>query len=143
MKKYMILISTLFSFFLIPNLVSADIYSGPSSDFFVGALGLTLIIESMVTLAFLFITKISPKVLTSVIIANLISLPIVWFVFPPTSNDLLVIFLAELFAVVFEGYFIHFFNKKTISLKKSFALSILMNLASFFIGEFIFSVFIL
>lgn len=105
---------------------------------FVIALILTLILELVVALIYVSSTKIAKKVLISVLVANVISLPIVWFVFPmlkviPFSN-----LWGEIFAFVFEGYFIHLLNKEVISLKKSFVLSILMNLASLIIGTFIF-----
>ncbi len=100
-------------------------------NFFI-ALILTLIIELLVALIYVSSTKISKKVLISVLVANVISLPIVWFVFP------LAILLGEIFAFAFEGYFIHLLNRDIISLKKSFILSILMNLASLIIGGFIF-----
>lgn len=50
---------------------------------------------------------------------------------------LVAIAIAEAFAVVFEAYFIHWLNKKIISLKRSFILSIAMNAASFVIGGII------
>lgn len=102
------------------------------------ALILTLILELIVALIFLSIAKISKKVLISVLVANIISLPIVWFVFPLLKIIPLAILLGEIFAFVFEGYFIHLLNKEIISLKKSFILSILMNLASLIISGFIF-----
>lgn len=105
---------------------------------FLLALILTLILEIIVALIFLSVTKISKKVLISILIANIISLPIVWFVFPLLKIIPLAILLGEIFAFVFESYFIHLLNKDIISLKKSFVLSILMNLASLVIGGFIF-----
>lgn len=102
------------------------------------ALFLTLILELLVALIYVSNTKISKKVLISVLVANMISLPIVWFVFPLLKIILLIILLGEIFAFVFESYFIHLLNKEIISLKKSFVLSILMNLASLVIGGFIF-----
>jgi len=106
-------------------------------SFFI-ALILTLILELLVALIYISSTKISKKVLFSVLIANIISLPIVWFVFPLLKITLLAILLGEIFAFVFEGYFLHLLNKDILPLKKSFVLSILMNLASLIIGGFIF-----
>lgn len=102
------------------------------------ALILTFILELIVALIFLSIAKISKKVLISVLVANVISLPLVWFVFPLLKIIPLAILLGEIFAFVFEGYFIHLLNKEIISLKKSFILSILMNLTSLIVGGFIF-----
>jgi hypothetical protein len=48
--------------------------------------------------------------------------------------------LSEIFAIVFEAYFIYYLNKQAITLKKSFVLSTIMNLASLIIGGFIFLV---
>ena len=105
--------------------------------FFV-ALILTLILELTVALIYVSSTKISKKVLISVLIANVISLPIVWFIFPLLKIIPLAILLGEIFAFVFEGYFIHLLNKDILPLKRLFVLSILMNLASLIIGGFIF-----
>ena len=105
---------------------------------FIKALIITLILELIVALIFLSIAKIRKKLLISVLIANIISLPLVWFIFPLIGNIILVILLAEIFAFVFEAYFIYSLNKKDITLKKSFILSLLMNLASLIIGGFIF-----
>ncbi|MFH1409737.1 MAG: hypothetical protein ABIH34_07535 [Nanoarchaeota archaeon] len=103
---------------------------------FITALVITLILELLAARIF-FSAKRSKKALLSVIAANAISLPLVWFVFPLLKNMLLVIILAEIFAFVFEAYVIHFLNKELISLKRSFLLSLIMNAASFFLGGFI------
>ncbi len=105
--------------------------------FFLVALVLTLIIEVLAALIFLWATKRPKSVLKSVVMANLISLPVVWFIFPFLKVFLLVVVLSELFAVVFEGYLIHSLNKPTMSLNQSFILSIIMNAASFVLGGFI------
>ena len=106
-------------------------------NFFI-ALILTLILELFVALIYVLSTKISKKVLISVLIANIISFPIIWFVFPLLKIIPSVMLLGEFFAFVFEGYFIYLFNKDILPLKKSFVLSILMNLVSWIIGGFIF-----
>lgn len=105
---------------------------------FIIALVLTLILEIITALIFVSIAKIPKKVLVSVIIANIISLPIVWFVFPLIKNIPLAILLGEIFAFVFEAYFIYSLNRQIITLKKSFVLSLIMNLVSLLIGGFIF-----
>ena len=54
-----------------------------------------------------------------------------WFVFPLIGiNFLVILILMELFAVVFEACFIYLLNKKVISLKMSFVLSVFMNVIS-------------
>lgn len=91
----------------------------------------TLIAELFVALIFILITKIPKKILFAVLLGNIISLPIVWFVFPflPFSR-FITLPLSEIFAVVFEAWLIYFMNKKTISFKRSLILSFLMNLLS-------------
>jgi hypothetical protein len=105
--------------------------------FFLVALVLTLIIEVLAALIFLWATKRPESVLKSVVMVNLFSMPVVWFIFPVLKEFLLVVVLSESFAVVFEGYLIHLLNKPLMSLKQSFILSIIMNTASFALGGFI------
>jgi len=105
---------------------------------FIKALIITLILEILVAYIFLSILKIRKKLLISVLIGNLISLPIVWFIFPIIGNIILVVLLSEIFAFVFEAFFIYYLNKKDISLGKSFILSLIMNLVSFIVGGIIF-----
>jgi hypothetical protein len=108
------------------------------SMLFLIAFLVTLALELSVALIFVQFAKISKRILLFVFVANFISLPIVWFVFPFLRTYYLVIIFSELFAFIFEAYFIFLFNKKHISLKQSFQLSLIINLCSFFIGELIF-----
>jgi len=105
---------------------------------FIKALIITLFFEMILAMAFTETFKLPRSLLLYVLLANLISLPIVWFVFPLIRIMWLVIPLAEIFAFVFEGWFVHHFNKKAISLKKSLLMSLLLNLVSFFIGGFVY-----
>lgn len=81
----------------------------------------------------------------SVIIANLISVPILWLfiefrsIIPLTGllKDLLISLFGEIFVIIFEAYFIYWLNKKIITLKGSFILSLIMNLVSLIGGGFI------
>ncbi|MBW6517152.1 MAG: hypothetical protein K0A89_01430 [ANME-2 cluster archaeon] len=109
--------------------------------FFLVALVLTLTIEVLAALIFLLAVKRPKSVLKSVVKANLISLPVVWFIFPVMKVFFLVVVLSEIFAVVFEGYFIHSMDKTILSLKQSLILSMIMNAASFVLGGFIIFVF--
>jgi len=104
---------------------------------FIRALIITLIIELLVAFIYLSIARLPKKILLGVLIANLISLPIVWFIFPVMGIIWLVIVLSELFAVVFEAYFVHYINKEIITLKKSFVLSIMINITSLVVGGFV------
>lgn len=106
---------------------------------FLIALIITAVLELFVASMFVSKRKLPRNILSAVLIANIISLPFVWFVFPLLKMDLSVILAGEGFAFIFEGYFIHWRNKEAITLKKAFLLSILMNLASLIIGGFIFS----
>jgi len=108
---------------------------------FVVALIITLAVELLFTLAFFRKTKVKKKILLYVFIANLISLPIVWFLFPLLGIEIWVILLAEAFAIVFEAYFIEWISKKKISFKKALILSIVVNVASFLIGCFFYLTF--
>ncbi|MFH0861716.1 MAG: hypothetical protein V1875_01685 [Candidatus Altiarchaeota archaeon] len=104
------------------------------------ALALTLVFELLTAYSFLAIVRMPMRrILRSVVYANLISLTLVWLwlvAFPQGEESLWGIPFAEAFAVCFEALFIYRYNGGTISAVKSFALSILMNAASLFIGGF-------
>lgn len=108
-----------------------------SIDTFVWAAIATIILEIIVALIFLQVTKKPKKILLFVLIGNVISLPIVWFVFPLLIWASAVIIIAEIFAVVFEAYFIFLLNNKSITLKSAFLLSVIMNFASLILSLFI------
>jgi hypothetical protein len=100
---------------------------------FLIALAITIPIELLVAGAFLKIGK-QPYKTAIIITANLISLPIVWFVFPFIRLDgFAVIFLGEIFALLFETWYIQR-NYKNMSYAISFWLSLSMNLASFLLS---------
>ena len=106
---------------------------------FLIALLLTLILELLVAFVFVSVKKEPRSILVGVLVANMVSLPIVWLVFPYLPfHSLMVILFSEIFAVLFEGYFIFLFTKKTLALVMSLILSLLMNLCSFSIGGIIF-----
>lgn len=106
--------------------------------FFVIALIVTLAVDLTVAAIFLKTKALPPHILVAVVIATVISLPIVWFGIALTGNILLVILFSELFAILFDGYFIFYLNKKIITLKDSLILSLAMNIASFIIGGLIY-----
>jgi len=111
---------------------------------FLIALPITLVLEVLAGLVFLMLAKLSKKILLYVFIANLISLPMVWFMFPLLGNIpllgnvLLVIAASEAFAVVFEAVVIYMPNRKLITPLKAFLLSVIINAVSFFIGGAVF-----
>ncbi|VVB54788.1 Uncharacterised protein [uncultured archaeon] len=96
----------------------------------------TLVLESVAALVFVVFLKLPRgRIVAFVAVANIISLPIVWLVFPLLGNAILVILLSEAFAVLFEAAFIHLLNKKILSLRLALALSIVTNLMSFVVGN--------
>jgi len=67
--------------------------------------------------------------------ANLISLPIIWFIFPLFESDyVIVLAISEIFALIFEACLILIINRKSITPVKAILLSLLTNLASFILG---------
>lgn len=104
---------------------------------FLVALAITIPIELLVAGIFFKIRK-QPYKSAIIISANLISLPIVWFVFPFIRLDgFAVIFLGEIFALLFETWYIQR-NNENVSYLTSFWLSLSMNLASFLISALLF-----
>jgi len=102
---------------------------------FLPALIIVIILEFIVTFIFLLIKKkISKILLLHVIIANIVSLPIVWFIIPLLKIGTLVFSVGIIFAILFEAYFLYYVNKKKISLSTLFVLSLIMNILSLWIG---------
>jgi hypothetical protein len=98
---------------------------------FLVALVITLSIE--IPLAVLMLKRWNlPRKWLLILVANLISLPIVWFVFPFISNNtFIVIGLAELFAIAFEACFYYLAMRKDgLGLGRAATLSALANFAS-------------
>lgn len=100
---------------------------------FLPALIVTLITETIVAARY---ARRVQRPIRWVGYANMISLPIVWFVFPFLRVSFaIVVILAELFAVGFESAFLYFANRKTsLSLRQASVASVLMNLASIGVG---------
>lgn len=102
---------------------------------FIPAAFITLAVELALGLLLAIIAKFRMKrFLLSVLLANLLSLPVVWFVFPLLGNALLVVPLAEAFAVAFEAVVIHLLGRRTVSLKMSLLISLILNAASLLAG---------
>jgi len=99
---------------------------------FLIALAITLPIELLVAWIFTRLTKKSFKAWV-ILIANLITLPLVWFVFPLIPlNSFVVLLLAEIFALLFETWLIQR-TFEDFSYLTAFWLSLCMNLGSFLI----------
>ena len=143
MKKGQIILTFILMISFFTGFVSADLI--PTSplnnnliNFFI-ALTITLTLELLIALVYSSAKKIPKKILLYVAIANLISLPIVWFTFPLLTNlEFLAILIVEGFAFIFEAFFIYLFNKKIINLGGSFLLSFFINLTSLFGGFFLY-----
>ena len=118
---------------------TTPVFSSDKISSFIKAFLITILLELLVSLFFISLCKLPKKILSYVLFANIISLPIVWFLFPLFKLYALTIIVAsEIFAVLFESYFIYFFGKQIVSLKQSFVLSIVNNLVSLFVGSFIY-----
>lgn len=66
-----------------------------------------------------------------IVIVNLITIPIVWFVFPLLKDSLLVVVASELFAIISEIYLLFYLNRKRYPLQRLVWISIVMNIVSF------------
>lgn len=99
------------------------------------ALPVTLTIELLVCLLYCAITKIHSRVVLSALLANVLSLPIVWLVLPLISGAPWMSYgVAEIFAVLFEAAILYRLNGKQIGGRHALVLSVAMNAASFLIG---------
>jgi hypothetical protein len=99
------------------------------------AVVLTIIIEVIISFAYLSVVKIKKKkdILIAVAVANVISVLAIWLVFIYFFG--VIGFVAgEVFAILFDGYVTYRFNKKTITLKRSMIMSLIMNIVSLVIG---------
>ena len=140
-KRSSILFLSVFSLFIIPNVVSADIMIGPPDpssfiDYFIISFVFTLQLESFVAFLYFRGSKDLRRIIKTVCFANIISVPTVWFIFTYFSFSILSIYLSEIFVFVFEGFFIYKFIGD-ITKRKAFELSFLMNITSLFLGSFI------
>jgi hypothetical protein len=101
---------------------------------FSGALILTVSIESAAALVYLRLMKIKLQILIWVVLANIISLSLIWLLFAQLIETMEAIFIlvVEVFAVTFEAAFLFLFGRRYgLSLSQSLLLSFFMNAASF------------
>lgn len=104
---------------------------------------ITLLIETKVAKRY---SKKLRKPIKFVLLANLISLPTVWFVIPDWLDlpFLWTFIIVELFALIFEALLIYALNRKSgLALKDGVATSVLINSASVGTGVIIIGLFIL
>jgi hypothetical protein len=122
-------------------------YSSNSKLFsFITAFIITIILELLTAFLFLLIAGSPQKILLWVILANIISLPVLWFIFPLIFGEGIPAFITgELFTFIFETLFIYYYSRQYIRKWQAIVLSVIMNLVSLILGGaiYIFILFIL
>ena len=101
---------------------------------FIKALLLTLALELMVAFVYLKLAKKPAKILLYVILGNLITLPVVWFLFPLFLNVGGALVVGELFAFITEALFLLLTCRQWFKPSGAFLLSFMMNVMSLLIG---------
>ncbi|MDD5111277.1 MAG: hypothetical protein PHG85_01885 [Candidatus Altiarchaeota archaeon] len=102
---------------------------------FIPAAVITFVVELLFGLLLALLAKFDLKrFLLSIFIANFLSLPAVWFIFPLLRNPLLVVPLAECFTVAFEAAVIYAFARRAITPLKALLASVILNAASVLAG---------
>lgn len=118
-------------------------------DMFTSSLKLSAILfvvgticELVVGYLFCLVTKTPKRILKWIVYANLISFPIVALAAQPFFEFFFIssILILEILVVIFEGFFIYYFNKDIISVFKAFILSLIMNLVSFIFPIILFAI---
>ena len=92
---------------------------------------LNILLELIISLIFIAVLNKPMKVIAAVIIANLISFPVLWQLLAFDAEFLLIF---EALIVLFEGLFIYYFMKKVIPIYQSLTLSLILNICSFIFG---------
>ncbi|MDR0953293.1 MAG: hypothetical protein LBM71_03790 [Elusimicrobiota bacterium] len=95
------------------------------------AFSITMILELLTAFIYLFIGGLSLSVLFYVAAANLITIPVNWFILSNYLPNQALLWVA---AFVFELLFIYFLNKKRLTFKDSFGLTLTVNITSFALG---------
>ncbi len=104
---------------------------------FIEALVITLTIELSVGEIFIYLKGYKQYLLAIIGIGNILTLPLVWFIFPKVLEPfLLYIVLSESFAIGIESLLITYCYKE-IHLDTAILLSLAMNLTSFLAGTII------
>jgi hypothetical protein len=103
---------------------------------FLKALLLTLILEMMVAFVYLKLAKKKLRVLFIVIIGNLVTLPVVWFLLPLFLNVGASIIAGELFAFVTEAMILLLVFPQWFRPSGALLLSFMMNIMSLLVGGF-------
>jgi hypothetical protein len=100
---------------------------------FAFALLITLLVEVVVADAYRVHVPY-PRYLGWVMLASVLTLPVVWWIGLGVRDYVAGLALAETFAVVFEAGFIYFVFRKALTFRQSSFLSLIMNAASFLVG---------
>lgn len=96
---------------------------------------LTLVLETFIASIYLGLFHLPRAVLGWVPLSSVLSLPVVWFVFPQLTLPMgWIMGLSEAFAVLLEAGLIYLAIRRTVPLKHVAALSLVMNAASFLFG---------
>jgi hypothetical protein len=96
---------------------------------------LTLVLETVVASGYLQLFHLSRTALPWVPLSSLLTLPVVWFVFPQLAwAPGTITGLSEGFAVLFEAGLIYVASLRSVPLRHVAALSLVMNGASFLVG---------
>jgi len=111
-------------------------------EMFAKALGITLLIELLIAFMYLDMSRIAiPKYskkqirfLSTVFLANIVSLPILWFIFLSIVNSFFMVVLGEAFVLLFEGVLLHYWNKPVLTIKDALLFSFILNMGSLFLG---------
>ena len=90
-----------------------------------------LLIELVAAFAYLYYTEKSYRVLYSVFLVNLITMPVSWQFLANVVPEPTLIWL---FSLVFEAVFIWLLNRKTLTLRNSAVLSLAINVSSYSSG---------
>ena len=103
---------------------------------FLKALLVTLVLELLVAFVYLKLAKKPIRVLFTVILGNLITLPMIWFILPLFLNVGASIIVGELFAFMTEAMLLLVLSPYWFRMGGAFFLSFMMNLMSLLVGGF-------
>ena len=99
---------------------------------------ITVIIELAIGSIYVVRKAFSRKVLLYILIANLISIPIVHLLLPMVFTEFFsLLLISELFAIFLEAGLFHLFDKNTFPMRKAILFSFILNIISFLIGGFV------
>jgi len=99
---------------------------------------ITMVIEVVVGLIFLLITRVRGEALLKMIgliaLVNIISFCLFYALLWLTNGGLIYYIAGEVGVIIIEAVLLYYFSRKTFSLKRSFVLSLIMNIASAGLG---------